>query len=136
MDFFLSTGMSPIKDVKRVGKLELREAFLSDIWCLLRRQNHIVRKLHFNVRACVGAHMLPASVVESFEYVITGPRLIAFQNDLSRVVCWFNFSHVIRLLVDSIDRGCVCRIRRRIPSWLHPMRPKHDETGIVDRQVD
>lgn len=70
----------------------LRHAFR----CLLRQQNRCSLNCISMEQTCVGTCMLWASGIGSLEHLITDPPLIAFRNDLSRAVCWFNFSHVIR----------------------------------------
>ena len=70
----------------------LRHAFRR----LLRQQNRCSWIAFQRDETCVGTCMLWASGIGSLEHLITDPPLIAFRNDLSRAVCWFNFSHVIR----------------------------------------
>lgn len=61
----------------------------------------VARELHFNRTnvlrdTYIYIYILRASGIDLLAYLITDPPLIAFRNDLSRAVCWFNFSRVIR----------------------------------------
>jgi len=100
----------------------LRHAFR----CLLRQQNRCSLNCISTEQTCVGTCMLWASGIGSLEHLITDPPLIAFRNDLSRAVCWFNFSHVIRHRRQHQSPMYLSNPTRRISSWLHSSRAEHD----------